>query len=85
MLRLLDCFDDVLIEPFMPNSSIVAFDVSILLRLARLDMLDRDVTFFRPFRELTTDVFGAVVDPNAFRLAAPFDDLVQASNDPLGR
>jgi len=60
MLRFLACFYDVLFEPFMPNSSIVAFDVSILLRLARLDMLDGDVTFFRPFQELATDVFGAV-------------------------
>ena len=63
MLCLLDGFDDVLIEPFMPNSSIVAFDVSILLRLARLDMLDRDVALLRPFQKLATNVFRAVVDP----------------------
>ena len=69
MLRLLDCFDDILIEPFMPNGSIIAFDISILLRLARLDMLDRDVAALGPFQKLATDVFRAVVDPNACRLA----------------
>lgn len=85
MLCLLDCFNDVLIEPFVANSSIVAFNLSILLRLARLDVLDRDVAFFRPFQELAADVFRAVVDPDAFRLTAPFDDLVQASDDALSR
>ena len=83
MLRLLDCFDDILIEPFMPNGSSIAFDISILLRLARLDMLDRDVAALGPFQKLVTDVFRAVVDPNACWLAAPFDDLVQAPDDAL--
>ena len=59
----------------MPNGSIIAFDISILLRLARLDMLDRDVAALGPFQKLVTDVFRAVVDPNACWLAAPFDDL----------
>ncbi len=69
----------------MPNGSIIAFDISILLRLARLDMLDRDITIFGPFQKLVADVFRAVVDPNACRLAAPFDDLVQAPDDALCR
>lgn len=54
MLCLLDCFDDILIEPFMPNGTIIAFDISILLRLARLDMLDRDVAALGPFQKLVT-------------------------------
>jgi hypothetical protein len=36
----LDCFDDVLVEPFIPNSSVIALDIGILLRLARLDILE---------------------------------------------
>jgi hypothetical protein len=37
ILRLLDAFDDVLIQPLMPDRSVVALDVGILLRLAGLD------------------------------------------------
>ena len=55
MLCLLDAFDNVLIQPFMPNRSVIALNIGILLRLAWLDMLDGDVTFFRPFQELATD------------------------------
>jgi len=61
------------------------FDVSILWRLGRLDVLNRDVALLRPFHELSTDVFRAIVDSHALRFAIPFVDLVQASDDPLGR
>jgi hypothetical protein len=81
----LDCFDDVLVEPFIPNSSVIALDIGILLRLARLDILERDVALFSPFQELTIDIFRAVVDSYALRLAAPLDDTVQASDHPLSR
>jgi len=72
-----DGFDDVLVEPFMPNSPIVTFDVSILLRLARLDMLDRDVAFLRPFQELATDVFQPIINPNAFWSSPPLDARIR--------
>ena len=83
MLRLFDCFDDVLIKPFVAYSSIVAFDVSILLPLARLDMPDSDAVLFCPFSEFATDVFGTIVERYAFRRASPPDDSVQAPDDPL--
>jgi len=38
VLRLLDCLNDVLIQPFMPDSSIVTLDVGTLAGFARLDM-----------------------------------------------
>ena len=46
-------------------------------------MLRLYVAALGPFQKLATDVFRAVVDPNACRLAAPFDDLVQAPDDAL--
>ena len=69
----------------MLNSPIVEFNVSILLRLARLDMLDRDVEFFRPFQELATDLFRPIINSNALRSSPPLDDTVQASDNPLSR
>ena len=78
MLRPLDCFDDKLIKPLISNGSVISFDTSILLRLARLDMLDCDIAALGPFQKLAADEFRAVVDPNACRLTTPFDDLVHA-------
>ena len=42
MLGLLDAFDDVLVEPLLQNNAVIAPDISVLLRLAELDMLDCD-------------------------------------------
>jgi hypothetical protein len=60
VLRLLDAFDDVLVEPFMPNCAVVARDIGILLGLPGLDVLDRNALFLGPFSQLFTDVFGAI-------------------------
>jgi hypothetical protein len=67
----------------MPNGSIIAFDICILLWLSRLDRLDRDVAALGPFQKHAPDVFRAVVDPNACRLATPFEDLIQAPDNTL--
>jgi hypothetical protein len=83
-LGLLDAFDDVLVEPLMPDGSVVTLDVGVLLRLAGLDMLDGNPMFIGPFRQLVTDVFGAIVDPNGAGLTAPFDDPIKASDHTLG-
>ena len=47
MLCLLDGFEDVLPKPFGPNCPIVALDVSVLLRLSRLDVADPDAPVLR--------------------------------------
>jgi hypothetical protein len=49
VLRLLDVFNDVLVQPFMPDRAIVALDVSVLMLLPRLNMLDANTLFFSPF------------------------------------
>ena len=72
-LGLLDAFDDVLVEPLMPNRAVVAFDVGVLLGLSWLDVLDGDAPFLGPDQQLATDVFRAVVDPCGAGLAAPLD------------
>ena len=42
VLHLLDCCEHVLIQQLVPNGSVVAFDTDVLLRLTRLDVLDRN-------------------------------------------
>ena len=68
-----DGFDDVLVEPFMPDGAVVALDVGVLLRLAGLDVLDGDAPARSPDQQLATDVIRAVVDPCGAGLAAPLD------------
>ena len=68
----------------MPDGAVVALDVGVLLGLAGLDVLDGDAPFPGPDQQLAADVFRAVVDPYGAGLAAPFDDPVETSDDPLG-
>jgi hypothetical protein len=42
-MYLLDCIKDIASQPFVTNGSVVVFDVSVLLRLAGLDVHDGDV------------------------------------------
>ena len=57
----------------MPDCPVVAFDISVLLRLSGLDVLDSDTLLLGPYSELLADVFRAVVDPDRARFSAPFD------------
>ena len=73
ILCLLDSFDDVLVEPFMPDGAVISLDIGVLLWLTGLDVPDGNPMFFRPFHQLFTDVFWAIIDPNGAGLATPFD------------
>ena len=84
ILGLLHAFDDVLIQPFVPDRSIVALDAGVLPGLIGLDMLDGNPMFFSPLHQLFTDVFRAVVNPNGAWLAAPFNNPIKAPDDSFG-
>lgn len=68
----------------MPNRPVVALDIGVLLRLSGLDVGQGDALLLGPDCQRGTDVFRAVIDPDRQRFAAPFNDLVQGSDDPLG-
>ena len=55
----------------MPDGAVVALDVSVLLWLAGLDVLDGDARFLGPYQQLATDVFRAVA--RGARRADPVD------------
>lgn len=59
-LRLLYAVYDVLAEPFMSDSAIVALDLGILLRLARLDIAHGNALFLIPLHQFATDVFRPI-------------------------
>ena len=64
-------------------NAVVALDAGVLLRLSGLDVLDGDLPLLGPFHQLAADVFRAVVDPYGAGFAAPFNDPVEASDDPF--
>ena len=61
VLRLLNSFEDVLVQPFTANGAIVTLDIGVLLRLARLDVLKSNTVFLSPRHQCPADIFGAVV------------------------
>ncbi len=55
-------------------------NVRILLRRARLDVLDPDLSLCCPLQPPATDIFGAIITANHLLLAAPVDSLLQRAN-----
>ena len=69
----------------MADRAVVAFDIGILLRFSGLDILDFDPVFPGPLQKLPADIFRTIINPNAIRLASPFDDLVEPPDDTFSR
>ena len=55
------------------------------MRLARLNILKRNPRLLRPSLNHAADVFWAIVTTNHQRLTAPFDDLIERSDDSFRR
>jgi hypothetical protein len=51
LLRLLDAFENVQVQPFVPNRPVVALDVGVLLGLAGLDVRQGDALLLGPDRQ----------------------------------
>ena len=75
----------VLRQPVVAYSAVEALVISVLLRLAKLDIFDPDALFLGPALERATDVFRPVVAAYNAGLAAAFDDLLQAADYPQCR
>lgn len=69
-----------MVQPFVPDGSVVALDVSVLLRLSWLDVGQSDTMRFGPSLKRSTDVFGTIIDPDVQRLATPLDNPVKRSD-----
>lgn len=67
VLCLLDSFNDTLVQPFMPNRSVVALDISVLLGFAGLDMSDADLAFFGAGQQLAAELFKALIQERTDR------------------
>ena len=68
----------------MPDRAVIALDVSVLLRLSGLDMLDDNTLFLSPFQQRTTDILRPIINPNGSWFPPLFNDPIKATDDPLG-
>ena len=80
-MHLLDRCEVVLSQPFVADGSVVAFYISVLLRLAGLNVVKCNAMILRPLTKCVADVFRPIVHPNGIGAAAPFDDPVKRTND----
>lgn len=58
LLDLLDAFENVQVQPFVPDSTIVTLDIGVLLGLTGLDVLNGNALLLSPYSERLADVFG---------------------------
>ena len=79
-----DGFKNVLVEPVISDSPVVAFNIGNLLWFSALDKLQTDTACLCPGCQQFTDIFGSVVAPNIARNATPLNDLIQCP-DHTGR
>ena len=76
---------DVGVQHLFPIRPVESLDKGVLLRLARLDELQRDVVGCAPVHERLGPEFTAVVEPNRSREATELVQLFHDSNAPARR
>ncbi|MNY38502.1 hypothetical protein D3C86_1731350 [compost metagenome] len=72
-------------QPVIACRSVVALDVGILLRVARLNKVQSDTPFLGPSSEPCADKFGVVIASCSLRLSTPFNDLIQRTYHTFSR
>jgi len=59
--------EDVGVEHLSAEGAVKAFDIGVLGRFTRLDMVEADSVILTPCCQFGGDKFGAVIDPNLDR------------------
>ena len=70
-------------KPVVPYSAVIALDVNVLLRVARLNIVQADAPFLGPSSEFDANKFRASITANCLRLSTPFYNLIQSPHDTL--
>lgn len=73
----------MLSQPVVAHGAVVAFHISVLLRLARLNVVEAYSVLPGPSLQTMADILRAVVAPDGLRLAAPLHNLLQDPDDAL--
>ena len=72
----------VMPQPVISHCAVEPFDIGILLRIAWLDVTQRDVMLLRPVFELLADVFRTVITADGRWFATPRYHLLQCLSTP---
>jgi hypothetical protein len=78
-------FSAVLRQPSVSHSSFEALDVSILLGLTRLNVLEGNTCLVNQILNGTTNFLRTNVTTNNQRSTLPLNDLLKGSDEPLRR
>ena len=69
--------DDFFVQAFIPQAGVEGLDVTILLRLAGIDVMLLDLVVIRPFQDGLAGELGAVVGDHASRFAVDPDQRIE--------
>ena len=72
-------------QPVLAHRTVITLDISILLRLSRLDEVDANAAFGGPGQRHGAELLRAVIAANDLGFATPFDDPVEGADDAFGR
>ena len=78
----IEAVKEMLIEPVISDCTVIAFDVGVLLWIARLDLLQGDLLLFGLVLQSMADILRSVVAPQFFWFASLFDDPLQSPYNP---
>ena len=84
LAHLIQRLEYVGIKHLVPEGPIEPFHKGILIRLARLNIPQRDPSVRTPARKSSGEEFGAIVESNGLRPTPPGGDLLQDPNHPFG-
>jgi hypothetical protein len=78
-LNVFDFRKEIVTQPIVSYCSIISFDVSILLRVARLDEQQIDTMFLSPRGQQSTDILRPVITADLSWLPPPLNHLIQCA------
>ena len=81
-LQFIQRLKQVMPQPVISHCAVEPFDIGILLRIAWLDVTQRDVMLLRPVFELLADVFRTVITADGRWFATPRYHLLQCLSTP---
>lgn len=83
ILDLIECVEHMVGQPVGTYRAVIAIDIGVLLRLARLGKVDAYSALCGLGRGHRADLLRTVIATNDQWLAAPFDNPVERSNHPV--
>lgn len=78
-LNVFDFRKEIVTQPIVSYCSIISFDVSILLRVARLDEQQIDTMFLSPRGQQSNDILKPVITADLSLFPPPLSNLIQCA------